>query len=157
MDKLAHLLLIVPVAAFGLVLLGYRDRARVDLADQLAALLAMLVGMLVAMLLEWAEFVFDWVLGTQVQPSNTDTMLDLLASYIGAAVGGVLATTIYRNVLTAPRREWLGSLGIWLSDGPSRVLDKHGFAITLAVTGVVALTVAALWFTGRPVPGFGNG
>jgi len=157
-DKLAHFVLIVPVViAFGVVLLGYRDRARVDLPDQLAALLAMLVGMLVAMLVELVEFVSDWVLSTQIQPTNTDTMLDLLASYVGAAVGAVFAMTIFCRWLTAAQREWLGSLGVWLSDGPSRVLDKHGFAITFAVTGLVGITVAALWFAGRPVPGIGNG
>ena len=158
MDKLVHVALIVPlVLALGLLLLGGRDRARVDLSDQLAAVLVMLIGMLVAMLVELAEFVSDWLFGTQVQPTNTDTLLDLLASSVGAALGGVLATTTYCQWLSARQRERLGALGVWLSDGPSRVLDKHGFAISLALTGMVAITVVALWFAGRPVPGFGNG
>ena len=43
----------------GGLLLGWRDRLRVDLSDQLAAVLVMFVGVLVATLIEVVEFVKD--------------------------------------------------------------------------------------------------
>ena len=154
-DKLEHFLLIAAVVLLvGLFLLGYRDRRRVDLSDPLAALLLMFVGVLAATLIEVVEFVSDWALGTTLQPSNLDTMTDLLAGDLGAVFGAVLATTLYARWLSAERRDRLGAAGEWLSDGPSRVLDRHGFAITLIVSGVLALSVGLLWFAGRPVPGF---
>jgi hypothetical protein len=52
------------------------------------------------------------------------------------------------------RRMRLGVLAVWVSDGPSRMLDEHGFAITLTCTLLVTVAVAALWFAGRSVPGF---
>jgi hypothetical protein len=155
MDKVLHFALLVPlVLVVGLLVLGWRDRRQVDLSDQLAAVLAMFVGVLFAMLVELAEFVADWALNTQLQPSNTDTMTDLLASDLGAVLGAVLATTLYCDWLTAGQRERLGILGEWLSDGPSRVLDRHGFAITLAVAGTLTVAIGVLWFANRPVPGF---
>jgi hypothetical protein len=158
MDKLEHFVLIAAVAlVVGGLLLGWRDRLRVDLSDQLAAVLVMFVGVLVATLIEVVEFVSDWALRTTLQPSNLDTMTDLLAGDLGAIFGAVLATAIYCRWLTSSQRERLGRAGQWLSDGPSRVLDRHGFAITLAVSGMLALAVAVLWFAGRPVPGFPNG
>src|SRR4051812_26923494 len=158
MDKLEQFVLIAVVAlVVGVLLLGWRDRLRVDLSDQLAAVLVMFVGVLVATLIEVVEFVSDWVLGTSLQPSNLDTMTDLLAGDLGAVLGAVLATTVYCRWLTARWRERLGGAGQWLSDGPSRVLDRHGFAITLVVAGALALASAVLWFAERSVPGFPNG
>jgi hypothetical protein len=155
LDKVLHVFgTLVVVAAVGALVLGYRDRARVDLSDQLATVLAMFVGGLVAMFVELVEFLSDWLLGTQLQPSNTDTMTDLLASDLGAVVGALLATLVYCRWLSARQRQRLGERAVWLTDGPSRTLHRHGFAITLAVSTVIALAVAALWFTGRPVPGF---
>jgi hypothetical protein len=154
-DKVLHVTSFLLVgAALGSLVLGYRDRARVDLSDQLATVLAIFAGMLVAMFVELVGFLSDWLLGTQWQPSNTDTMTDLLASVVGAVLGALLATTVYCRWLNARQRERLGEHAVWLTDGPSRVLHEHGFAITLAVSAVIAVTVAALWFTGRPVPGF---
>jgi uncharacterized membrane protein len=154
-DKALHFLLLVPlVLGVGLLVLGWRDRLRVDLSDQLAATLALFVGVLLAMLVELAEFVSDWAFNTQLQASNTDTMTDMLASDLGAVLGAVLATTLYHDWLTTGQRARLGVLGQWLSDGPSRVLDRHGFAITFFVAGALAVAIGVLWFTNRPVPGF---
>ena len=50
-----------------------------------------------------------------------------------------------------------GGVAAWLVAGPSRVLDRHGFLVSIVVALVVAAAVAALWFAGRPVPGLGNG
>ena len=119
-----------------------------------AALLLMFVGVLVATLIEVVEFVSDWALETTLQPSNLDTMTDLLAGDLGAVFGAVLATTLYCRWISVRQRDRLGAAGQWLTDGPSQMLDRHGFAITLAVSGVLALAVAVLWFAGRPVPGF---
>ncbi len=138
----------------GLLLLAYRDRRRIDLADELATLLAMLAGVGFGMLWELAEFILDWIASTDLQPTNTDTMVDLLACDVAAVVGAVFATWLYCHAVSARRRKELGGLATWLSDGPSRTLDKHGFAITLGFTVLVTVAVALLWFAGRPVPGF---
>jgi hypothetical protein len=138
----------------GLLLLGYRDRRRVGLADELAAVLAMLAGASFAMLWELTEFVLDWVGGFDLQPTNTSSMLDLLASDVAAIVGAVFATWLYCHALRAEQQKRLGERAAWLTDGPSRVLDRHGFAITLGFTAVIVVSVALLWFAGRPVPGF---
>jgi NAD/NADP transhydrogenase beta subunit len=154
-DKVLHFLAtLLVVAVVGSLVLGYRDRARVDLSDQLAAVLAVFAGLLVAMFVELLEFLSDWLLGTLLQPSNTETMTDLLASDLGAVVGALLATTVYCRWLNARQRQRLGERAVWLTDGPSRMLHEHGFAITLAVSVVIGVAVGALWFTGRPVPGF---
>ena len=72
-------------------------------------------------------------------------------------VGGVLAARVYCHVLNSRRRHELGNVATWLVNGPSRVLDRHGALVTVDVAAVAALTVASLWFAGRPMPGFGNG
>jgi hypothetical protein len=64
----------------------------VYLPDQLAALLTTLVGFAFAMLWELVAFILDWVVSTDLQPSNTDTMLDLLVCDVAAVLGAVLAT-----------------------------------------------------------------
>jgi hypothetical protein len=140
--------------AAGLLLMSYRDRRRVDLADELACLLAILVGFAFGMVWEVAEFVLDWVAGLDLQLTNTDSMLDLLAGNVGAVVGAVLASWLYCHALSAGQRQRLGEWAVWLSDGPSRLLDRHGFAITLGFSALVTIAVALLWFAGRPVPGF---
>jgi hypothetical protein len=126
----------------------------VYLPDELAALLTTLVGFAFAMLWELVAFILDWVVSTDLQPSNTDTMLDLLVCNVAAVLGAVLATSLYCRALSMQRRMRLGVLAVWVSDGPSRMLDEHGFAITLTCTLLVTVAVAALWFAGRSVPGF---
>ena len=144
----------VVVLGFGVLALAYRDRRNVHLPDQLAALLSMLVGVAFGMLWELVEFILDWVASTDFQPTNTSTMLDLLASDVAAVIGAVLATRLYCRSLTVRQRGQLGDLAAWLADGPNQVLHEHGFAMTLAVSAVVVAVVAGLWFAGRPVPGF---
>jgi hypothetical protein len=138
----------------GLLVSGWRDRARIDLSFQLAALFSMFVGLLFGVAWELVEFVLDWMRDANLQPSNTSSLVDMLWTDVGAVLGGVLVGRAYCHWLTAHRREALGGLAEWLVDGPSRVLDRHGFLITITVSLALAGAVATLWFVGRPVPGF---
>ena len=141
----------------GLLVLGWRDRARIDVVEQLAALLAIFVGMLFGVAWELVEFVLDWVRDSNLQPSNTSTLVDMLWNDVGAVVGGAVAGRVYCHVLSARQRARLGELAAWLFDGPSWVLDRHGFLITIIVSLLAVIGVATLWFVGRPVPGFTTG
>jgi hypothetical protein len=60
---------------------------------------------------------------------------------------------VYCHMLDGGDRAALGASAEWLVDGPSRVLDRHGFLLTILVAAAIALAIAALWFAGRPVPG----
>jgi prepilin signal peptidase PulO-like enzyme (type II secretory pathway) len=141
----------------GLLVLGWRDREAVDLGDQLATVLSMLVGFLFGVLWELVEFVLDWARVTDLQASNSQTMLDLVWNDVGAVVGALLAARLYCHVVSACRRQELGHLAAWLVAGPSHVLDRQGVLVTIVVAAGAALTVASLWFAGRPMPGFPNG
>jgi hypothetical protein len=141
----------------GLLLLGWRDRKAIDLSDQLAAALSILAGMQFGVLWKLVEFVLDWVFSTDLEKSNSQTMTDLLWNDVGTVVAAVLATRLYCHALSAPQRQQLGRVATWLFGGPSRVLDRHGVLVTLVVAAVAAVTVASLWFAGRPMPGIPNG
>jgi len=145
---------LIVVGVVGVLLLGYRDLRGVHLPDPLAALLTMMFGLAFGMVWELVEFILDWVASTDLQPSNTNTVLNLLASDVAAVIGAVLATRLYCRSLTVRQRGQLGELAAWLADGPNEVLHEHGFAMTLAFSAVVVAAVAGLWFAGRPVPGF---
>jgi hypothetical protein len=69
-------------------------------------------------------------------------------------VGGALMAAVYCHVLGFDVRARLGAIADWLVNGPSQVLDKHGFLVTIVVSIVAAVAVGALWFAGRPIPGF---
>jgi hypothetical protein len=142
------------VLGVGVLLLGYRDRERVHLPDELAVLLAIFVGVALGMVWEVMQFIADWTLNTDLQPSNLDTMVELLWGNVGSVVGAVLSSWLYCRVLRSSQRAALGDFGVWLFAGPSRLLDRHGFAMTLVVSVAAVLAVAALWFAGRPIPGF---
>jgi hypothetical protein len=148
------MVVLVVVLLVGLLVLAYRDRRGVQLSDQLTALLTMLVGVTFGMLWELLEFILDWAISTDLQPTNTDTMTDLLAANVAAVVGGGLATWLYCHWLKPARRQQLGNLAGRLFDGPSRVLDRHGLAMIVAFTALLVLAVTVLWFAGRSVPGF---
>jgi hypothetical protein len=148
------------VAAFvvacsaGLLLAAWRDREAVAIDDRIVALVAMCVGVLFGVAWELVQFLIDWIIGSDLQLSNLDTMTDLLWNNVGAVVGGACALWVYCRLLDAGAREQLGTRASWLFDGPSRVLDKHGFLMTLVVALALAIGVAAVWFAGRPMPGF---
>jgi hypothetical protein len=112
-------------------------------------LLAALMGIVVGTLWELSEFVVDWIGLADLQPSNTDTMTDLLATNVAAVLGAVVALNVYRHVLGPARRDWLGTLGSRVADTSSDVLERHGRLVTLAVLGVITVVLAGLWFTDR--------
>jgi hypothetical protein len=154
-SKLGHALgAFVAAGAVGLVLLAWRDRESLDIDDRIVALVTMCLGLLFGVAWELIEFVLDWVRNSDLQFSNLDTMSDLLWNDVGAVVAGSVVVSAYCHLLGANVRARLGALAVWLFDGPSRVLDKHGFLMTIVVTLIAASAVAVLWFTGRPVPGF---
>ena len=138
---------------FGLLFLGWRERAQIELADELAALLTMFFGIFFGVIWEVVEFVRDWVAYSDLQKSNTDTMTDFLWNDLAVVLASLLAMRLYCHVLAARDREALGTTAEWLVDGPSRLLDRHGFLLTLIAAVLIAVAVALLWFAGRPVPG----
>src|SRR5437762_11728181 len=129
----------------GVLLLGWRDLAAINLSDQLAALLTMCSGMFFGVLWEIVEFVLDWVRYSDLQKSNSDTMTDLLWNDVAAVVGALLAARWYCHVLRANERSETGQIAIWLIDGPNRWLARHGFLLTIIVAVLGAAAVAALW------------
>jgi hypothetical protein len=138
---------------FGLLLLGWRDRERVDLSDELATLMAIFFGIFFGVIWEIVEFIRDWVTYGDLQRSNSDTMTDFLCNDVAAILAAVIATRLYCGVLRAPHRERLGRAAAWLVDGPSGLLERHGFAMTIVAVAAIGASVLTLWFTGRPVPG----
>src|SRR5207248_11263772 len=114
---------------FGLFLLGWRDLLRVDLTDELAALMTIFAGMLFGLIWEIVEFIRDWVAYSDLQKSNTDTMTDFLVGDVATVLAALLAVRLYVHIVSAGDRQALGATAAWLVDGPSRVLDRHGFAL----------------------------
>ncbi len=141
----------------GVLLLAWRDREHIDWSDQLATLMTICIGIFAGVMWELVEFVLDWVRYSDLQKSNSDTMTDLLWNDVGAVIGALLAVRLCCHVLRANDRADLGQTATWILDGPSRVLDRHGFLVSIIVALLIAAAVAALWFAGRPVPGLGNG
>ena len=141
----------------GVLLLAWRDREHIDWSDQLATLMTICIGIFAGVMWELVEFVLDWARYADLQKSNSDTMTDLLWNDVGAVIGALLAVRVYCHMLRANDRADLGQTATWILHGPSRVLDRHGFLVSIIVALLVAAAVAALWFAGRPVPGLGNG
>jgi hypothetical protein len=139
----------------GLLVLGWRDRARIDITDELAGLVAMCAGILFGVGWKIVEFVQDWATYADVEKSNSDTMTDFLWNDFGVVIGAVLAVSVYCRVLRGRERESVGSVAHWLVDGPSRVLDRHGVWATVLIAVVAAAAVVAVWFASRPLPGVG--
>ena len=154
-NNAAHALAGCAVAiVVGALLLGWRDRERVDVRTELLAICTMCIGVTFGVAWELVQFALDWLRASDLQPSNTSTSVDLLWTDVGAVVGAVLATRLYCHWLGAGRQRQLGEVAAWLFDGPSRLLDRHGYRLAIVLSVVIAAAVAALWFVGRPVPGF---
>jgi hypothetical protein len=144
----------IVAAGVGLFIFAWRDHQRFEIDDRIVALISVCVGLLFGVTWELVEFVIDWVRYSDLQPSNLDTMTDLLWNDVGAVLAGALVAWGYCRVLDNRAHERLGVLAQFLVDGPSRLLDHHGFLMTIVVSVLAALAVGALWFAGRPVPGF---
>jgi hypothetical protein len=127
------------------------------LIAQLATLMTICTGIFAGVLWELVEFVLDWVRYSDLQKSNSDTMTDFLWNDVGAVIGALLAARWYCQWLRSNERAEISGLATWLIDGPSRVLERHGFLVTTIVAVLIVAAVAAVWFAGRPVPGLGNG
>jgi hypothetical protein len=138
--------------AFGVLLLGWRERTRADLSDELAALLTMFAGVFFGVLWALLDFLRDWVAYSDLQKSNTETMLNFLSNDVAVVLATLLAVRVYCRLKSA-QRNTMGTSAEWLVDGPSRVLDRHSMALTTIAAGLIAATVLTLWFAGRPVPG----
>jgi hypothetical protein len=138
---------------FGLLLLGWRERNAVDLSDELCALLTMFAGVLFGLAWELVEFIVDWVAYADLQKSNTDTMTDFLCNDVAVVLAALLALRLYCHATGPVDRQRLGGVAEWLVAGPSRLLDRHGFALLLLSAGVILAAIAVLWFAGRPMPG----
>jgi hypothetical protein len=138
---------------FGVLLLGWRDLARVELADELAAPLSMFFGIFFGVMWEVVEFIRDWVAYSDLQKSNTDTMTDFLFNDVAVVIAALLAMRLYCHGLGTRDRQSLGTTAEWLVHGPSRLLDRHGLAMTAIAVGLIAASIIALWFAGRPIPG----
>jgi hypothetical protein len=137
----------------GLLLFGWRDREQIDLTDQLGALTTMFAGILFGVVWEIVEFILDWARYSDLQKSNSDTMTDLLFNDVGAVLGALLAARLYCAWFGASERQALGAIAARVVGGPSRLLDRHGLLIAVLVALLAALIVAAIWFSGRPLPG----
>jgi hypothetical protein len=140
--------------AFGLLLLGFRDAERIDLSAHLAGMLTIMVGMTFGSVWEIAEFFLDWVLHTDLQKSNPETMLDLLFGIVGGVTGGLVALRWYHRGLHDRQREKLGTLAEWLWAPAARLLDARGGLVAIAALLAFAVLIGALWVAGgRYVPG----
>jgi len=135
------------------LLFGWRDFEAIDLSDQLAALLTMFSGMFFGVMWKIVEFVLDWVRYSDLQKSNSDTMTDFLWNDLGVVIATLLGLRLYCHALNAGQRREIGQTARWLVDGPSRVLDRHGYLVTILVAALVAAACGMLWFAGRPLPG----
>jgi hypothetical protein len=138
--------------AFGLLLLGWRERTRTDVSDELAALLSIFAGVLFGVLWAVVDFTRDWVAYSDLQKSNTQTMTEFLSNDVAAVLAALLAVSVYCRLRSAQRTA-LGASAEWLVDRPSRLLDRHGLALTTVAAGLIGMTLLTLWFAGRPVPG----
>jgi hypothetical protein len=152
--KLVHALdAACATAIFGLLFLGWRDLAQIDVTDELAAMLTIFFGVLFGVAWEVVEFVRDWVAYSDLQKSNTDTMTNFLWNDVAAVLAALLVVRLYCHLTSGRDRKALGETAEWLIDGPSRLLERHGLTLA-AITGcAIAAAVAVLWFAGRPIPG----
>jgi hypothetical protein len=145
----------VATLLFGLLLLGWRDAEAIDLSDELSAVMTTCAGIFFGVMWEIVEFVFDWITYSDLQKSNADTMTDFLWNDFAAVVAAVLATYAFCRVMGSEQRQEIGNVSVWLVDGPSRLLNRHGLLIAVLVAAIAALAVASVWFSGRPLPGLG--
>ena len=137
------------------LVLGWRDRERIDLTDELVGFVTICAGILFGVGWKIVEFVQDWSTYADVEKSNSDTMTDFLWNDFGTVIGVLIAVRVYCRVVHGRERESIGASAHWLVHGPSRVLDRHGVVATVVVAVLAAAAVAAVWFASRPLPGLG--
>jgi hypothetical protein len=138
--------------ALGLLLFGYRDRNQLGVSYAFIGTLVALAGVSLGMLWELVEFVIDWVGFADLQPSNLDTLTDLLACCAAASLAAPLALAVYRRAMRPTGREWLGARSQRVTDVSSGMLERHGGLVTVVTVALLALVLASLWFTERAAP-----
>lgn len=137
---------------FGLLFLTWRTYERIDVTDELGGLFIACVGIVFGLLWEFVGFILDWTTDSDFQKSNTDTMTDFLCNDVAVVVATLIVVRVVSH-LSREQTQSLGALTEWLVDGPSRLLDRHGFALGLVASALIVAAVASLWFSGRPLPG----
>ena len=153
-DKIIHpveIFLATAVAAF--LFLGYREHRRLDIPDGLAAFGAMLFGMTLGATWELIEFAFDWFGNANLQKSNADTLTDVLTNDAGAIFGALFAFWLFRHHTTEAQRLKCGEIADWLTDRLTRLFERHGFAVGIAVGLAFVAVIGLGWLMDRrPIP-----
>ncbi len=153
-DKIVHpseIFLATGVATY--LLLGYRERHKLDIPDGLAAFGAMLFGMALGASWELVEFAFDWFGNANLQKSNADTMTDILTNDAGAIFGALFAFWLWRHHTSQVAREESGQIADWLTGRLSHLLGRHGFLVGVLVALAFAAIIFAGWYVDRgPIP-----
>jgi hypothetical protein len=143
-DKIVHPTLVALTALIAAWLIAsYAEVQRKNMPVHLSAALALLLGMCVGAMWEYVEFASDWFGDANLQKSNGDTMTDVIANNIGAFVATLVGLWIFTQVLKPSQRQEMGHIAQWLAHGPSRVLDRFGRPIGVAV-GVLFAAVVVL-------------
>jgi hypothetical protein len=152
-DKLVHPTLVALTALMaGWLLLGYRDAFGLRITTHFGATFGWLVGASIGAFWEFIEFFSDWFGNTDLQKSNGDTMTDMLSNDIGAFVATLIGCWLYFHVLGSQQRCAMGQIAQWLSDGPARLLDRHGRLVGGVLACLVATLLAATQWVDRGTP-----
>jgi hypothetical protein len=113
----------------------------------------MLFGMTLGASWELVEFAFDWFGNANLQKSNADTLTDVLTNDAGAIFGALFAFWLFRHHTTEAQRLKCGEIADWLTDRLARLLERHGFAVGIAVGLAFATTIGLGWLMDRrPIP-----
>ena len=137
---------------FGLLFLAWRTYEKIDITDELGGLFTVCVGVVFGLLWEFVGFILDWTTDSDFQKSNTDSMTDFLCNDVAVVIATLIAVRAVSH-LSSRQTRGLGATAEWLVDGPSYVLDRHGFALAIVASLVIAAAVVSLWLSGRPLPG----
>jgi hypothetical protein len=142
----------IAAAVGGLLLLGYRDRERFGIHTHVLAFATICIGITFGAFWEFLEFLIDLTFNTDLQKSNTDTMTDLLWNDLAAVAATLLVFRAYRHFLSSEEQRELGEFAGNIFAPIGRLLDRHGKLLTALAALLIALYLAALWFTERPLP-----
>jgi hypothetical protein len=145
-DKIVHQTLVALTGMLAAwLLLGYRDAFSKRIPIHFVAAFAMLLAIAVGAFWEFVEFASDWFGNADLQKSHGDTITDILANNTGAFVATLLALWLYTRFFDDLQRAQAGRVALWLADGPTRLVRRHGGAIG----ALVAVFLAAVLFLGQ--------
>lgn len=135
----------------GYLLLGYQ-RAGLRAHRHVVAAVTLFIGITFGAFWEFLEFVLDWIRYSDLQKSNTDTMTDMLWNDLAVVVGTLVVFRLYYHFTDVDEQRQLGELSARLFTPIGRLLDRHGKLLAVAALVGIALYVAALWYSQRPIP-----